>query len=322
MRGENYGHQYSTLTYDAAKVDSDLDLLWSMGRRILRPPYCEWARSGTALNWPNNPTITTTIDWCSDIVERALKRGFTVMWGVVHTRPVVTASNLEDSCAWIQNTLLPWAKKMRALYGDRFILSYGNEEELHLDTVVSAGSSINEAQFRTRIKQAITQARAAGYDGEANYVTDATRRALWAAEGRGDFDRISFNLYYEWTPSGSFNLSAKAIVAAFGTDHTDITEWSTDQGYESSQVYGDEFAEQRWAANLKERQDFLEALGLRHFNFCMQGGSFGVSATKWPLRKLDGTFHEAWYAINGTRQYATRTLSDRTYGARTYSPRS
>lgn len=322
MHGENYGHQYSTLTYNAAKVDSDLNLLWDAGRRILRAPYCEWPRTGTGLNWPNNTGITTTIDWCSDIAERALKRGFTVIWGVVHTRPVVTASNLENSCAWILSTLLPWAKRMRALYGDRFILSYGNEEELHLDTVVSAGSSINEAQFRTRIKQCVSDSRAAGYDGETDYITDATRRALWIAEGRGDFDRIGFNLYYEWAPTGAFRGSAQTIATSFGTDHTYISEWSTDQGYESSQVFGNEFAESRWAENLKERQSILDSLGLRSINFCMQGGSFGVSATKWPLRNLDGTFREAWYGLNGLRQYGTRTVSERTYSPRVYSERS
>lgn len=288
LKGINYGHHLLATAYNPQTVVSELQMLYNNGYRLLRVAY------------PTYNSSSGTLNMLKDVVVKGLDCGFTVIWGVVGNRPTITSTNYSTFASYVTGTLAPWAQ---ALNNPKLRLSIGNEEELHVD-----GTTMTIATLQSNLKSLATSVQSVYTVGEVNYVTDAEQWTLWNTLGLGDIDKIGFNLYYEWQPTGSYATKLAAINTAFTTRYF-IGEYSTSNGFADASAFGAATAEDNWAQNIAQRRTIADSYNIDHCVFCFGDGQFGVTANSWALRKTDGTFRKAWYAHSGSRAYGTKTVS-------------
>lgn len=253
--GINYGHHATSYDLDG-QVARDFALLKQLGVTKLRIVY--------------PPFDSANVGNIQALVQRALSAGFYVIWGVTAGGTTVTTSRWASFKSYVTSTLAPWAQ---AQNNSNLQLSVGNEEELHIDGTTVTASTVRSdvgGTYGSAVKSAYTK-------GLISYETAATQRAAWASLGKGNLDKIGFNVYFEVDPTGNFTASISAIVSGFGSSGY-ISEWSTPGGY------SDLGTEVGWSDNLMARKAIIQASGVSDaYAFCYKDGAFGVPADSFAL---------------------------------------
>lgn len=296
LRGMNYGHHWTATvgvsnTYNPKTAEKEMRDIFRAGYGLIRIAY------------PTYDSPTATITMCQSMVTIALNIGFKVIWGVCGHRSPVTSTTYAAHASYVTGTLAPWAQ---GLNNANLQISVGNEEELSVD-----GTTITIPTIESNLHQLLIDTKAIYTVGTVDYVTASTYRSQWSALGIPTGCTIGMNVYYEWSPKGTFTGATAQMAGLFGTQYY-ISEYSTSNGYPDAAAYGNGDPEGLWAQNLVERRNIVEALGVDTCIFGFADGSFGVPANSFGLRKTDGTFRNAWYAHSGARSYSSKSISPAT----------
>jgi hypothetical protein len=216
-------------------------------------------------------------------VRCALKLGFTkVIWGIGAGATHITAANYSNFDTALQ-TLATW---FQAQNNPRLELQMGNEEDLHID------SGLTAAQLRSKLRDTATTLQQVYTAGPISYVSSifvGNEIAAWTSEGIGNMDRIGFNLYGS---DAVFNRSAIAVAAL---PRAYVGEWGTNNGYAD---FGNEDL-YRQAIHL--RQQMLINAGVTEAYFY----NYMEANRKWGIKNypITGDFRTAWPVLLGVRAW-------------------
>ena len=214
----------------------------------------------------------------------AVAKGANVTWGVGSGAGKITATNwpnyrqaIKDNAQWAQNNGV-------------YEFQLGNEEEVHVD-----GVTITGAQMITNLKAVATEVQAIFTRGNISYSYGWQYDDNWIAAGRGDIDIIAGNLYMGG--NGDYNYPWKAeldrLVAAFGVDHTYLTEFAP--SYSAIENYSTDEAVQAQAVT--EMINYLKSVGVRGNFFCYYDDSRPFGVQGFGALKTDGTYRQLWQSL-------------------------
>lgn len=259
--------------------------------------------------YPTFDGSVDSINMCKAMVITALSLPFDkVIWGVVGHRPQVTVTTATDHSTYVKTQLAPWAQ---ALNDPRLQISVGNEEELAADT-----ASITIANLQSVLKQTMTETSAIYTIGIVDYVTAATFQTDWYNLGLPVGCQLGMNIYYEWSPLGTFRISASSMPVRFGNSAY-VAEWNTADGFPDAEHYGEEYAERNWADNLLGRRGVLESILDENVPMCVFGYKASPNNAQpdaFALILADGTPRLAWQSLTGDKfQRTDRAYNDRLY---------
>lgn len=280
-KGINYGHHLTTAVYLAdpaaymRQVKSELRDILNQGYTKLRVDYPQWNGS------------TDAIYRRKLIVTAALDMGFkTVLWGVVHSRPTITATNYTSSSNYILTDLLPWAQTVN---DSRLRMSLGNEEENKAD-----GTTITASTMQTNLKSLATSAQAIYTAGPIDYVVSIDDVAPWISGGKGDLDLLGINIYKGFlTEYAGFVSALESCYTTFGSNMF-IGEFNTGNGFPDAVPYGYSAAEELWTKANLTRRKLIDGHGIEWYFFCYRDGQSSVPANSFSLRKTNGDYRKAW----------------------------
>lgn len=298
MRGINYGHHWTPVTYSDRVARQEMEDILACGFSVIRIEYPTYNASVASMNM------------CKAMVLLALSQPFEkVIWGVVGFRSPVTATNHELHKTYIKSVAAPWCQSV----GDsRLRFSVGNEEELALNT-----TTMSVEEMIASLKQLIIDVRAIYTVGTVDYVTASTYQTGWYNIGLPAGAKLGMNCYYEWGPFGTFRISVDSMVTRFGSNAY-IAECNTEAGYPDADLYGEGSAEENWAANLLLRREILESrlpADSPHILFCYRDGSFGVAANVFGMFKTDAVPRLAWQVLTGQKRHQARDYRPRSYSS-------
>lgn len=271
--GVNYGHQISSLIYDATQIESDFTYLRSAGVTRLRIAFPEYDGSaGLIAN-------------CQNMVTRALAHGFYVVWGVTvgFGAGTITATRWSAFKTNVIGTIAPWAQSVGLSE-----LCLANENELSDD-----GTTLTDATMRADIRTMASTIKTNGYTGKVSYSTSilSTYRTPWASEGIGSLDYIAWNSY---DTSTNFNIRNAAIVSSFA-NVTYISEFGS-----ITNGYSDYNNESAYYNDVVARISSMQSSGVASgYFFCYRDGQFGVPANSFGLIQTNGIAHLARQAVLG-----------------------
>lgn len=142
----------------------------------------------------------------------------------------------------------------------------------------SKDASLTDAQVRTYVRSLATQVKQV-FTREISYALSQTKEDGWIAEGKGDLDKLSINLYGSFA---AFESDARRFYAAFGADCF-VSEWNVNTVWANSSVDGrgptsSDFDEV-YGRELVKRLNILRAIGFSEayfFTLWSFSESFGV----------------------------------------------
>jgi len=293
MKGINYGHHLVTTEFvvggvlDSARYESvvraEMLEILKQGFDEIRLDYPQW--NGAS--------------WTSPAFERrklsvriALSLPFKkVLWGVVHTRPTVTAANYPNSRDFILNTLLPWAQGVN---DSRLCMSIGNEEEPHVD-----GTTLTAATMRSNLLTLATSAQAIYTVGPVYY--DASIDSVygggnvWGDNSIGSLDLLGINVYKGVLPDyAGFTAAVADIYSRFGSKIY-CGEYNTGNGFDDMISYGRRYAEEIYSKVNIDRRNILDSYNIPWYFFSYAANSNPANQPNaFALKMADGTFHQLW----------------------------
>ena len=301
MRGINYGHHWSAASYDQARARQEMKKLLESGFTVIRIVY------------PTFNSSTATLNLCHDLVELALSLPFEkIIWGAVGARPSFSATQHEAHKSYLTTNLAPYAQ---SLNDSRLQISVGNEEEMWVNT-----ASLSITDLQSSLKSAMVACKNIYTIGTVDYCTASTYQLQWYNLGLPSGCKLGMNLYYEYSPVGTFKISATSMASRFGSDAY-VSEYSTEAGFNDALVYGGSKPEQNWSDNLALRTKILESLlpaDVPIIFFCYKDGSFGVPMNRFALELSDGVHRTAWSVLTHDRTIHARPSSIKSHGNRSY----
>jgi hypothetical protein len=290
-KGINYGHHLLTSEYNTdsrlyeKKVRAEMLEILEQGFDCIRLDYPQ----ANSTNWNQAALERRKLN-----VRLALSLGFKkVLWGTVHERPVVTASNYVNSRNFILNTLLPWAE---SLADNRLCMSIGNEEEPHVD-----GTTMTAQNMRNNIIQLASDAQNIYTYGPIYY--DASIDSIygggnvWADNQIGSLDMLGINVYKGVLADYAGFRLAIADINRFG-DKIYCGEWNTGNGFDDMLAYGRRYSEEMYTKVNIARRDVLDAYNIEWYFFAYSANSVeDFQPNAFALKKGNGTYHDLWYVL-------------------------
>ncbi len=202
-------------------------------------------------------------------------KGIKSIFGVSSNPTVITAANwaifrqaILDAATWAQ---------ANGVYEFRI----GNEEEYHVD-----GATMTTAQIIINIKAVAIDVKAIFTIGNVSYACGNSYIDEWIAAGKGDIDILASNIYMEWGEHHAepWKNHIDALVSAFGTDGTYLTEFSLNPS--GLDYYSEDETVQ--AAAITEMINYIKASGIKRALFyCWKSDDFGVV-------RYDETYRLLW----------------------------
>lgn len=180
----------------------------------------------------------------------AKAQGFAIMFGIT--------CGVDDAYwpSFLGTDMINLAKWCEVNHIEEF--GIGNEESWRSHI---GQSKIPEAQIRNDVRNAVAKIRAV-YSGQIVYCDAQGVMDAWIAEGRGALDRIYFNVYDNFT---NFKTLINKAVAAFGKDHTGLSEWAAEHGY--TEMLANGYSDVSYAQEIANREAVVEASSLPAYAF-------------------------------------------------------
>lgn len=184
---------------------------------------------------------------------------------------------------------------------DEFQISNETENNKH--------SSLTDAQVRAYIRSLATQVKQV-FTRPISYAVAQGREDGWIAEGKGDLNRIAFNIYGHNGTFSSFVNIARKVHDAFGDDCY-VSEWNLHPSWLESRADGlapgDMEFERAYANEVVRRQKVLQYVGFTEaYFFALWSFAEGFGIDYFSLWKKEEGFRPAFYAVGFARRQMTR----------------
>jgi hypothetical protein len=228
-------------------------------------------------------------------VIRAIAKGASVVWGVSsnkYSNPAyeITAANWNDYKAGVL-AAAAWAEANGV-----YEFQIGNEEEEHID-----GTTLTMAQLRDNLRNLATEVKLVFTRGNISYSTLFSLEQEWVAEGKGDIDIISINVYHQTADDETWFDYVKHLVDNFGVNGTYVTEFSLNNT--SLDTYSsDENIQSTAIFSMISKMQYIN-LKRAHF-FAYIGDNFGAY-------KADGTYRKLWELLKITNNWKLRKTASK-----------
>lgn len=264
--GINYAHHLTS--YDEGVVASELEFISRFTKKI-------------RIAMPNYDSVIAQ-PGLKQIVSYALSKGFYVIFGTVSGGYPINSTTWTANLA-SKTALIDWAQSVGLSE-----LSLGNEEELHCD-----GTTLTQATVITDMKALATTAQSS-FSGVISYTASQQQISAWVTAGKGDLDRLCFNVYGNQT---TFKADVTSIVSNFGSNAY-IGEFGTSNGYT------DFTNEQAWARELAYRKKYIIDAGISEaYYFGFKDGTLNGANDKWGLKLDSGNYRIATPRVLGKRDW-------------------
>lgn len=206
----------------------------------------------------------------------AKKQGFFVQFGITcgvddAYWPTFLSTDMLAVAAWCETNRI-----------DEF--SIGNEESWRSHI---GQSQIPEKQIRDDIRNAVAKVKGV-YHGSVVYCDAEGVLDAWIAEGRGNIDRLYFNVYDNLT---NFQNIINKIITAFGTNHGGLSEWAAQHPFSQMNM-----TPVQYAAEITNRQAIVKKSGLPAYAFTWRMGP----GSDWEFVSTDNSSKPGLSAIIGS----------------------